>query len=108
MVSDTVCSLLDGGSRIAVDAARCQAGRVFPDHRADVAQLVERWLPKPKVAGSRPVVRSSEGSAPYAATPSSRCGRRGRERQAEDDDVPERTVATPVVTSADALAFESK
>src|SRR5215217_1092367 len=24
---------------------------------ADVAQLVERWLPKPKVAGSRPVVR---------------------------------------------------
>ena len=28
---------------------------------ADVAQLVERWLPKPKVAGSRPVVRSSIG-----------------------------------------------
>jgi hypothetical protein len=27
---------------------------------ADVAQLVERWLPKPKVAGSRPVVRSSD------------------------------------------------
>src|SRR5215208_1683521 len=26
---------------------------------ADVAQLVERWLPKPKVAGSRPVVRFS-------------------------------------------------
>ena len=25
--------------------------------RADVAQLVERRLPKPKVAGSRPVVR---------------------------------------------------
>src|SRR5215208_4478101 len=24
---------------------------------ADVAQLAERWLPKPKVAGSRPVVR---------------------------------------------------
>jgi hypothetical protein len=24
---------------------------------ADVAQLVERWLPKPKVAGSKPVVR---------------------------------------------------
>src|SRR5213592_2362328 len=28
--------------------------------RADVAQLVERRLPKPKVAGSRPVVRSHE------------------------------------------------
>ena len=28
---------------------------------ADVAQLVERWLPKPKVAGSRPVVRSLAG-----------------------------------------------
>ena len=27
--------------------------------QADVAQLVERWLPKPKVAGSRPVVRFS-------------------------------------------------
>lgn len=25
---------------------------------ADIAQLVERWLPKPKVAGSNPVVRS--------------------------------------------------
>ena len=29
------------------------------DAHADVAQLVERWLPKPKVAGSRPVVRFS-------------------------------------------------
>ena len=28
---------------------------------ADVAQLVERRLPKPKVAGSRPVVRLEEG-----------------------------------------------
>src|ERR1700733_9780028 len=27
------------------------------EHCADVAQLVERRLPKPKVAGSRPVVR---------------------------------------------------
>ena len=31
--------------------------RIGPDRSADVAQLVERWLPKPKVAGSRPVVR---------------------------------------------------
>jgi hypothetical protein len=29
-----------------------------PSGLADVAQLVERRLPKPKVAGSRPVVRS--------------------------------------------------
>jgi 1,4-dihydroxy-2-naphthoyl-CoA hydrolase len=28
--------------------------------RADVAQLVEHWLPKPRVAGSIPVVRSSK------------------------------------------------
>src|SRR5215204_5654271 len=39
---------------------------------ADVAQLVERWLPKPKVAGSRPVVRFpaylSTGSCSVAAT----------------------------------------
>ena len=28
---------------------------------AIVAQLVERWLPKPKVAGSCPVYRSWEG-----------------------------------------------
>ena len=27
---------------------------------AVVAQLVERWLPKPKVAGSRPVYRSKK------------------------------------------------
>ena len=26
---------------------------------ADVAQLVEHWLPKPRVAGSSPVVRSN-------------------------------------------------
>lgn len=31
----------------------------LPSGLADVAQSVERWLPKPKVAGSRPVVRSS-------------------------------------------------
>src|SRR6185295_15029051 len=31
--------------------------------RADVAQLVERRLPKPKVAGSRPVVRFSRIAA---------------------------------------------
>src|SRR5437764_7469375 len=31
----------------------------IPSH-ADVAQLVERRLPKPKVAGSRPVVRSNK------------------------------------------------
>jgi hypothetical protein len=29
----------------------------LPSGLAVVAQLVERWLPKPKVAGSRPVVR---------------------------------------------------
>jgi hypothetical protein len=51
------------------------------DAFADVAQLVERWLPKPKVAGSRPVVRlprsfqragaadSSAGPARPAARP---------------------------------------
>lgn len=26
---------------------------------AEIAQLVERWLPKPKVAGSSPVFRST-------------------------------------------------
>ncbi len=36
---------------------------------ADVAQLVERWLPKPKVAGSRPVVRSSVAAKKAAAIP---------------------------------------
>ena len=34
-----------------------------PTAHADVAQLVERWLPKPKVAGSRPVVRFHESPA---------------------------------------------
>src|ERR687895_219378 len=38
------------------------------DRSADVAQLVERWLPKPKVAGSRPVVRFSP-RVPRAAAP---------------------------------------
>ena len=28
---------------------------------AAIAQLVERWLPKPKVAGSSPVCRSNRG-----------------------------------------------
>jgi Ca2+-binding RTX toxin-like protein len=37
--------------------------------RADVAQLVERRLPKPKVAGSNPVVRSSGIRSPRAITP---------------------------------------
>jgi hypothetical protein len=32
------------------------------DYSAEVAQLVERWLPKPKVAGSSPVFRSKEGA----------------------------------------------
>jgi hypothetical protein len=35
--------------------------RIHAD-RADVAQLVERRLPKPKVAGSRPVVRFGKPS----------------------------------------------
>ena len=39
------------------------AARLWP--RADVAQLVERWLPEPKVAGSRPVVRFNK--APQTA-----------------------------------------
>jgi hypothetical protein len=33
----------------------------YPANGADVAQLVERRLPKPKVAGSRPVVRFQKG-----------------------------------------------
>src|SRR3954463_14196448 len=36
-------------------ALRRQVGRLRS--RAGVAQLVERWLPKPKVAGSTPVAR---------------------------------------------------
>ena len=39
--------------------ARIRPRRSSGSRHADVAQLVERWLPKPKVAGSRPVVRFS-------------------------------------------------
>src|SRR5215211_4008444 len=38
-------------------AAKIRPARSHRTARADVAQLVERRLPKPKVAGSRPVVR---------------------------------------------------
>ena len=38
-------------------AARTKIPARPPSRHADVAQLVERWLPKPKVAGSKPVVR---------------------------------------------------
>ena len=53
------------GGRKAVGSSRGTAilGRAV----ADVAQLVERWLPKPKVAGSTPVVR----------LPAARCEGRG-------------------------------
>ena len=49
-----------------------RAGRRRPgdttmtDRCADVAQLVEHWLPKPRVAGSSPVVRSPRSPAPRA------------------------------------------
>jgi hypothetical protein len=36
---------------------RSSPQRVKSAPRADVAQLVEHWLPKPRVAGSSPVVR---------------------------------------------------
>src|SRR5919106_5377332 len=50
---------------------------------ADVAQLVERWLPKPKVAGSRPVVRFSAVAAIRSVLPANRLGwGRGRGRRA--------------------------
>ena len=45
--------------------------------RADVAQLVEHRLPKPKVAGSRPVVRFSPQSRSFSgrtARSAERCG----------------------------------
>ena len=45
-----------GGARADVAAAACPWYRCAASV-ADVAQLVERRLPKPKVAGSRPVVR---------------------------------------------------
>ena len=32
----------------------------FKNDAADLAQLVEHWLPKPRVAGSSPVIRSSK------------------------------------------------
>jgi hypothetical protein len=38
-------------------AAKIRRRAVSGTARADVAQLVERRLPKPKVAGSKPVVR---------------------------------------------------
>src|SRR5215203_6092918 len=43
--------------------ARIPPRAVTRTAHADVAQLVERWLPKPKVAGSRPVVRLQHSSA---------------------------------------------
>jgi hypothetical protein len=41
----------------------------MPRSNADVAQLVERRLPKPKVAGSRPVVRFPGLSVPRTFSP---------------------------------------
>ena len=40
------------------------SGIRYPDRRADVAQLVEHQLPKLRVAGSNPVVRSDEIKPP--------------------------------------------
>src|SRR5687767_9912071 len=53
------------------------------DAHADVAQLVERWLPKPKVAGSRPVVRftSALHPAPLAFVGVERGANRATKRQ---------------------------
>src|SRR6185312_5904509 len=48
-----------GGLIKCVQANRWARSRFYNEPRADVAQLAERRLPKPKVAGSTPVVRFS-------------------------------------------------
>ena len=53
------------GGRDVQDAGDGSRPR-YTDRCADVAQLVEHWLPKPRVAGSSPVVRSSRKPAPRA------------------------------------------
>ena len=53
--------LLDGsGANMATRLAIFEAATLRIARSADVAQLVERRLPKPKVAGSSPVVRFGE------------------------------------------------
>ena len=55
--------LLDGsGANMATRLAIFEAATLRIARSADVAQLVERRLPKPKVAGSSPVVRLSKAS----------------------------------------------
>ncbi len=41
---------------------------IFVFYFAELAQLAERWLPKPKVAGSNPVFRSDFQSKSFPDT----------------------------------------
>ena len=69
-----ICRMAAHGA--ARGGRRRTGGVVRTSCQADVAQLVERRLPKPKVAGSNPVVRSSE--IPVATRDLTRRRRSGR------------------------------
>src|SRR3954451_20645152 len=55
-----------------MDALAGRRNRGYTARHADVAQLVERRLPKPKVAGSRPVVRFAARAAQLRLSPGRR------------------------------------
>ena len=48
------------GSQISTNRVRILILALFSSHQAELAQLVEHWLPKPRVAGSSPVFRSKK------------------------------------------------
>src|SRR5579884_380889 len=62
------CSSVFGIGNLLLAVLSSIMARLQSPEPADVAQLVEHWLPKPRVAGSSPVVRFAAGDWPAPAS----------------------------------------